>query len=594
MSENEDKYHDTVLDLEARAKKNEDVVYKIGNSLQGMFMLGPKPMSFYDSKVKHGLGYTNPYTLQKEISQNPKLYDASCLDDSRIHVNVRDTEDILDDATKSQIKMKKKSQDPITIEKKQNVWTIDYKELNALYEDFVPQKELMLNKHISHLLLYLLKILQMQVHRLHLLRQNQLWHQCQTSPTKKKEVETNQNVIAPGMYKVTKQQETNTKRAKSVLPSKGLSVASSVRRPLNSDSPLKNSVLSNTRKSSKKVEVSVRTNKETYVASKNVVSNKNIVVQIVLWIVNSGCSKHMTGDRSLLENFVMKFMGTIRFGNDHFTAITGYGDYVQGNITICHVYYVEGLGHNLFSVGQFCDEPEFKGYGPENSEQESNVVCDKKSDNSKENSDESLVEEQVSQDKSSFVESLLNLDKETVFPVNKKLPDENQILFKILKKDNMYNFDMKNIVPKESLTYLVAKATLDESMLWHRRLGHINFKNINKLVKDNLVRGLPTKRFENDQTCVACLKGKQHRASCTITNDSADSLNNENAEQERFINDSSTKDVNAVGQQVNIASPDVNTSSLKLNVVGPSVNTASSNEHDSPKDMFTMGVSSIL
>ncbi|GKA43581.1 putative ribonuclease H-like domain-containing protein [Tanacetum coccineum] len=97
---------------------------------------------------------------------------------------------------------------------------------------------------------------------------------------------------------------------------------------------------------------------------------------------------------------------------------------------------------------------------------------------------------------------------------NFKLPDENQILLKIPRKDNMYSFDMKNIVPKESLTCLVAKATLDESMLWHRRLGHINFKNINKLVKDNLVRGLPTKRFENDQTCVACLKGKQHRASC--------------------------------------------------------------------------------
>ncbi|GKC77975.1 putative ribonuclease H-like domain-containing protein, partial [Tanacetum coccineum] len=80
--------------------------------------------------------------------------------------------------------------------------------------------------------------------------------------------------------------------------------------------------------------------------------------------------------------------------------------------------------------------------------------------------------------------------------------------------DNMYSFDMKNIVPKESLTCLVAKATLEESMLWHRRLGHIKFKNINKLIKDNLVRGLPTKHFENNKTCVACLKGKQHRASC--------------------------------------------------------------------------------
>ncbi|GJV00804.1 putative ribonuclease H-like domain-containing protein [Tanacetum coccineum] len=95
-----------------------------------------------------------------------------------------------------------------------------------------------------------------------------------------------------------------------------------------------------------------------------------------------------------------------------------------------------------------------------------------------------------------------------------KLPDESQILLKIPRKNNMYIVDMKNIVPKESLTCLVAKATLDESMLWHRRLGHINFKTINKLVKDNLVRGLPSKRFENDQTCVACLKGKQHKASC--------------------------------------------------------------------------------
>ncbi|GJU74941.1 putative ribonuclease H-like domain-containing protein [Tanacetum coccineum] len=82
------------------------------------------------------------------------------------------------------------------------------------------------------------------------------------------------------------------------------------------------------------------------------------------------------------------------------------------------------------------------------------------------------------------------------------------------QKNNMYSVDMKNIVPKESLTCLVAKATIDESMLWHRRLGHINFKTINKLVKDNLVRSFPSKRFKNDQTCVACLKGKQYKASC--------------------------------------------------------------------------------
>ncbi|GKC60626.1 hypothetical protein Tco_1088224 [Tanacetum coccineum] len=76
---------------------------------------------------------------------------------------------------------------------------------------------------------------------------------------------------------------------------------------------------------------------------------------IVLWYLDSGCSKHMTGDRSRLKNFMKKFIGTVRFGNDHFGAIMGYGDYVIGDSVISRVYYIEGLGHNLFSIGQFCD-----------------------------------------------------------------------------------------------------------------------------------------------------------------------------------------------------------------------------------------------
>ncbi|GKA23605.1 ribonuclease H-like domain-containing protein [Tanacetum coccineum] len=100
--------------------------------------------------------------------------------------------------------------------------------------------------------------------------------------------------------------------------------------------------------------------------------------------------------------------------------------------------------------------------------------------------------------------------------------DFEDVLLKVPRKNNMYSVNMKNIVPKECLTCLVAKATLDESILWHRRLGHVNFKTINKLVKDNLVRGFPSKRFENDQTCVACLKGKQHKASCKFDGKSND------------------------------------------------------------------------
>ncbi|GKB23083.1 retrovirus-related pol polyprotein from transposon TNT 1-94 [Tanacetum coccineum] len=183
-----------------------------------------------------------------------------------------------------------------------------------------------------------------------------------------------------------------------------------------------------------------------------------------------GRSKHMTENIAYLLDFKEFDGGYVAFGGGAYGGrITGKETLKTDNLNFEDVYFVNELKFNLFSVSQMCDK---KNY-------------------------------------------VLFTDTEClVLSPNFKLPDENQILLKIPRKDNMYSFDMKNIVPKESLTCLVANAILDESMLWHRRLGHINFKNINKLVKDNLVRGLPLKRFENDQTCVACLKGKQHRASC--------------------------------------------------------------------------------
>ncbi|GJU09361.1 ribonuclease H-like domain-containing protein [Tanacetum coccineum] len=184
--------------------------------------------------------------------------------------------------------------------------------------------------------------------------------------------------------------------------------------------------------------------------------------------VDSGCSRHMTGNIAYLSDFKEFDGGYVTFGGGaHGGRISGKGTLKTDSLDFEDVYFVNELKFNLFSVSQMCDK---KNY-------------------------------------------VLFTDTEClVLSPNFKLPDENQILLKIPRKDNMYSFDMKNIVPKESLTCLVAKATLDKSMLWHKRLGHINFKNINKLVKDNLVRGLPTKRFENDQTCVAYLKRKQHRA----------------------------------------------------------------------------------
>ncbi|GJS92612.1 putative ribonuclease H-like domain-containing protein [Tanacetum coccineum] len=109
-----------------------------------------------------------------------------------------------------------------------------------------------------------------------------------------------------------------------------------------------------------------------------------------------------------------------------------------------------------------------------------------------------------------------------VLSPNFKLTDESYVLLKLPRKNNMYSVDLKNIVPKGGLNCLFVKATSNESKLWHRRLGHINFKTMNKLVKGNLVRGLSSKLFKNDQTCVACQKGKQHRA--TFKSKSASSI----------------------------------------------------------------------
>ncbi|GKA35081.1 ribonuclease H-like domain-containing protein [Tanacetum coccineum] len=86
------------------------------------------------------------------------------------------------------------------------------------------------------------------------------------------------------------------------------------------------------------------------------------------------------------------------------------------------------------------------------------------------------------------------------------LLDESQVLLRVLRKDNIYSVDLKSVVPTGGLTCLIAKATIDESNTWHRKLGHINFKTMNKLVKGNLVKGLPSKNFENDHSCVAYFK----------------------------------------------------------------------------------------
>nr|GEW47112.1 ribonuclease H-like domain-containing protein [Tanacetum cinerariifolium] len=96
---------------------------------------------------------------------------------------------------------------------------------------------------------------------------------------------------------------------------------------------------------------------------------------------------------------------------------------------------------------------------------------------------------------------------------NFKLTDDTNVLLRTPRQHNMYPIDLNNVFLHKDLTCLVAKASVDECMLWHMRLGHLNIKTMNRLVRHNLVIGLPSKCFDNDHTCVACLKGKQHKAS---------------------------------------------------------------------------------
>nr|GEY80711.1 integrase, catalytic region, zinc finger, CCHC-type, peptidase aspartic, catalytic [Tanacetum cinerariifolium] len=152
---------------------------------------------------------------------------------------------------------------------------------------------------------------------------------------------------------------------KAQLQDKGIVIrvipTTSVSRPQLKSNPMRDSVLHNNSQGKKHdVEhhrsVKFSKNKTSVTACNDSLNAKTLnLVENVLFIVDSGCSKHMTGNLKLLINFVEKFLGTIKFRNDQIAPILGYGDMVQGAVTVKRVYYVEGLNHNLFSVGQFCD-----------------------------------------------------------------------------------------------------------------------------------------------------------------------------------------------------------------------------------------------
>nr|GEY43468.1 integrase, catalytic region, zinc finger, CCHC-type, peptidase aspartic, catalytic [Tanacetum cinerariifolium] len=153
--------------------------------------------------------------------------------------------------------------------------------------------------------------------------------------------------------------------------------------------------------------------------------------------------------------------GTVKFGNDHVAKIMGYGDYQIRNMTISRVYYVEGLGHNLFSVGQFCD------------------------------SDLEVAFHQHT----CFIRNLKGVDLLTGSQGN-----------------NLFTLSLQDMMASSPIC-LLSKASKTKSWLWHHRLSHLNFGAINHLARQGLVRGLPKLKFEKDHLCSACAMGKSTKKS---------------------------------------------------------------------------------
>ncbi|GKC71147.1 retrovirus-related pol polyprotein from transposon TNT 1-94, partial [Tanacetum coccineum] len=163
----------------------------------------------------------------------------------------------------------------------------------------------------------------------------------------------------------------------------------------------------------------------------------------------------------LFSVFVSKILGTVRFGNNPIARIIGYGDYQLGNVTISRVYYVNGLGHNLFSIGQFCD-----------------------------------------------ADLKVAFRKNTCFIRN--LEGVN-LLFGS-RDINLYTISLDDML-KTSLICLLSKVSKTKSWLWHRRLSHLNFGTLNKQSKDGFTRGIPRLKFQKDNLCSTCALGKSKKSS---------------------------------------------------------------------------------
>ncbi|GJS89633.1 retrovirus-related pol polyprotein from transposon TNT 1-94 [Tanacetum coccineum] len=470
--EKEDKYMENKIDLEKKIKELDNILFKVGQSAQTVHML-TKPQAFYDNIHKQALGYQNPFYLKKAQRIKPTL--------------------LSDDFGKRFTPQQELSAE-------QAFWLCmsnpTSKPSNATLVKLEAPKELpkvsLVNESLKKL-------------KFHLARFDNVV-KIRTTPDARTEVKGKEivdiaaqipsaNTIVPGMFKLdleplaprllqnreahinylkyTQEQvdilQGIVKQAKAKQPlDKVLDFTCRTFTIVGNSCPLTRITLANVVPPKKTTSHSVETQKpELKVYSRKPKNVKNVGSSKKAKIVESKNANskpnHTWGSNAIdiPSSSSLVMTGTVRFANDNITRIMGYGDYQLGNVTILKVYYIEGLGHNLFSVGQFCDADL----------------------------------EVAFQKNTCFIRNLEGVD-----------------LLSGSRDTNLYTISLDDML-KTSPICLLSKASKTKSWLWHRRLSHLNFGTLNKLAKDGLARGIPRLKFQKDHLCSACALGKSKKSS---------------------------------------------------------------------------------
>ncbi|GJT26733.1 retrovirus-related pol polyprotein from transposon TNT 1-94 [Tanacetum coccineum] len=411
MSEKKDTYHDTILDLEAKLKKNVDLILKLGNSLQGMFMLGPKPLSMYDQQLKHGLEYSNPYILKQAISKCPKLYVASSLE---LSVEQKYFPSSSIPLVKIPVSKNMPSESPLI--KELDKIKVGFEKLSLLIQQnckrasifYTSPAEIEINDFCQDQVKPILNELKVYLECFRNLFQRDIKEMkdvFESTESELDELEKQNELLKDQLLEASLKHDVEL----CVLINHEC-----VDKILNAEL--------------EKVKKKSFENQEDLQARIKIL--EKYVVQIVLWVVDK--------------------------------AITGYrADYINGISLLSWYNYVEGLGHNLFSVGQFCDgdlEVAFRSN-----------TC--------------------------YVRNL-----------------EGDDLLTGGRDSNLYTISISDMAASSPVC-LMSKATSTKSWLWHRRLSHLNFGTINDLTRLDLVDSLPKFKYGKDHLCSACEREKSKKAS---------------------------------------------------------------------------------